>query len=130
MEPHGAVADEDERTDVALLEPVAAQAFENGLLQLLEGHGNVEQVDVRRLVEAAQVLRQPEHRRAAVGGAVAADALEDAEPVVERVGEDVDAGLVPVHELAVEPDRLARDARCRVVAHRASAGLSGGGYAR
>src|SRR5205085_6436664 len=33
-----------------------------------------------------------------------ADALEHAAPVVQRVGEDVDLGVVPVDELAVHPD--------------------------
>ena len=37
---------------------------------------------------------------------VGADALERAEAVVQRVGEDVDLGVVPVDELAVQPDLL------------------------
>ena len=35
---------------------------------------------------------------------VAADALEDARPVVQAVGADVDRRLIPVDELAVHPD--------------------------
>ena len=41
-----------------------------------------------------------------VGALVAADALEDAEAVVQRVRQDVDLGLVPGDELAVHPDLL------------------------
>ena len=37
----------------------------------------------------------------AVGTLVAADPLEDAEPVVERVGQDVDIGVVPVDQSAI-----------------------------
>ena len=40
------------------------------------------------------------------GGLVAADAFEDAGPVVEAVRADVDLRVVPVHQLAVHPDLL------------------------
>ena len=46
-----------------------------------------------------------EDRRAAVGR-VAADALEDAGPVVEPVAENVDLGVFPGDELTVHPDPL------------------------
>ena len=46
-----------------------------------------------------------EDRRAALG-LVAADALEDAGPVVQAVAEHVDLRLVPGDELAVVPDQL------------------------
>ena len=42
----------------------------------------------------------------AVRALVRADALERAEAVVQRVREDVDLGVVPVDELAVDPDLL------------------------
>ena len=109
IEPHFAVADERERPDVALVEVVAPQALERGRLELGLLEGNLHQVDVGRLVEPAHVLAETEHRRPARVAAVAADALEDAETVVERVGEDVDVGVGPGFELTVEPDRLAPD---------------------
>ena len=40
----------------------------------------------------------------ALGGVVGPDALEDAGAVVQRVGEDVDPGVVPVDEHAVHPN--------------------------
>ena len=55
------------------------------------------------------MVAEAKHRGASVRRAVAADALEDAEPVVEGVGEDVDVRVGPVHERAVQPDRLAAD---------------------
>ncbi len=103
IEPHLAVAEEDQRTEVALVEVIAAQRLHAGLLDGLTGVGNLEQVDVRRLVEATDVFAQAEHGGAAVLGRVAADALEDAQPVVERVREDVDVGVRPGDEVAIEP---------------------------
>ena len=41
---------------------------------------------------------------AAVVALVAADALEDAETVVQRVREDVDARVLEGHELSIDPD--------------------------
>jgi len=61
---------------------------------------------VRGVEEPVDVLLQPEDRGFAVLRPVAADPLEDADAVVQRVGEDVDLRLVPVHELAVHPDLL------------------------
>jgi len=46
----------------------------------------------------------PAEQRRAVLGVVTPDALEDAGPVVKPVCEDVDLGVLPVHELAVHPD--------------------------
>ena len=66
------------------------------------------------------MLGQPKDRGAPVVGAVAADALEHAEPVVERVRQHVDVRLVPRQHAAVEPDLLAADAR----GHRLAAALS------
>ena len=59
--------------------------------------------DVRRGEEPVDVLGEAEDGRA-VRGLVAADPLEDPEPVVQRVGEHVDGRVLPVHELAVHPD--------------------------
>jgi hypothetical protein len=61
---------------------------------------------VRRAEQPLDVLAEPEDRGAAVVALVAADALEDAEAVVERVRQHVDARLLPAHERAVEPDPL------------------------
>src|SRR5581483_2811148 len=59
----------------------------------------------RRGLQPLQVLAQAEHGRTRAGR-VAADALEHAGAVVEPVRADVDAGVGPVDELAVEPDLL------------------------
>jgi hypothetical protein len=111
MEAHHAVADEGERPDVALGEAVLAQRVEHGLGDDLARERDRHQVDVRGLEEPAHVLGQAEHRGAAVVGAVAADALEHAEAVVQRVGQHVHARLVPRNHAAVEPDPLTVEAR-------------------
>src|SRR5262249_23592665 len=69
--------------------------------------------------QAFDVLGQPEHRGPA-RRLVSADPLEDARAVVQRVREDVDLGVFPRDELAVEPDLLGRgDRHCQLLAQRA-----------
>ena len=58
-----------------------------------------------RVVQALEVVGQPEDRGALVG-LVAADALEDTGAVVEPVRADVDRRVGPVDELTVHPDLL------------------------
>src|SRR3989442_2810486 len=105
-EPHLAVAHEDDGAEVALAEPVGAHRLEAGVDQALARVRHRQLEDVRRAVATVDGLVQAEDRRAAVVALVAADALEDPEPVVQRVGEHVDLGGLPGHELAVEPDAL------------------------
>ena len=62
----------------------------------------------------------------ALGRLVAADALEDAGAVVQRVGEDVDLGLGPGHELAVHPDLVDLGDRHGSSSPARSAGREGG----
>ena len=59
----------------------------------------------RRVDQALHVVGEAEHR-GAVRRLVAANALEDAGAVVQAVRADVDAGIRPVHQLAVHPDLL------------------------
>ena len=49
------------------------------------------------------MLGQPEDGRTLLGF-VGTDAFEDASAVMERVGEDMDLGVLPRHHLAVHPD--------------------------
>ena len=58
------------------------------------------------LEEPTDVLAVAEDVAAAIGPLVAADALEHAEAVVERVGHDVDVGLVPGDQGAIHPDKI------------------------
>ena len=69
--------------------------------------GQVEVVELGRLLEPLEVLAVAEDRRAALG-LIAADALEDAGAVVQAVAEDVHLGVLPGDELAVLPDQLGR----------------------
>ena len=103
-EPHLAVAHERDRPEVACLQGVRADGVDACLRDRVgrERHSHVQ--DVRRAEEPLDVLRQPEDCGAAVVSLVAADALEHAEPVVQRVREDMDVRLVPRDERAVEPD--------------------------
>ena len=103
-ETHLAVAEEHERADVALAELVAPDGVEAGLVDRRRRKRNRHLEDVRRREEPAGVLVQAEDGGAAVLRLVAADPLERTEPVVQRVREDVDVGLVPRDERAIEPD--------------------------
>ena len=49
------------------------------------------------------MLFQSENRRA-IGGFVRADPFEDAQAVVQRVGQDVDLGVTPRHHFAIQPN--------------------------
>ena len=100
---------------------IGAEGFQHRRLDSLLGKGNLEQIDVCRFKEAADVLLEPEDRRALVVSAIAADALKDTESVVEGVVENVDLGVVPGNEVAVHPDFFASD-RC----HRCLSGPPGG----
>ena len=107
VEAHLAVAAERERADVAGAQPVAADQLVGRGPQLLGGVGKLEVVEPGRLLEPVEVLAVAEDGRPALG-LVAADALEDAGPVVEPVAEHVDLGVLPAHELPVVPDQLGR----------------------
>src|SRR5581483_3890729 len=88
-EPHLAVAEEGERAEVALAEAVHTHGLDARRHDRIPRERHREVEDVRRAVEPIDVLAEPEDRRAAVVTLVAPDALEDAETVVQRVGEDV-----------------------------------------
>jgi hypothetical protein len=106
-EAHRAVAHEHERPEVALLEAVDADGLEACLDQLVDGPlFDGDRHDVCRHEQAADVLAKPKNGAPAVILRVAANALERAQSVMKRMGEDVDVRLVPIHELSVEPDLL------------------------
>ena len=100
------VAGEGDRPEVALGQPVRGdeRPCEAACSSSTE-YGSSMYSRLRRVVQALEVVGQPEDRRA-FGGLVAADALEHAGPVVEPVRADVDRGVAPVDELAVHPDLL------------------------
>ena len=83
-----------------------AQQLEAGLGQLLLAERHLQLDDVRRVEEAPHVLLQAEDGQPPVGGGVGADALEDAQAVVQGVGHDGHLALGPGHQLAVEPDAV------------------------
>ncbi len=94
---------EGERADVAALQLVGAHHLALRLHELLAGEGHVHHVDLGRVEQPVRVLLQPEDGRPDLG-LVGAHPLEDRQPVVQRVGEDVGRGFPPGHELAVVPD--------------------------
>ena len=102
-----AVAVEGDRAQVALAEAVHGDQLVRRQPELLHRVRELHVQELGRLVQALEVVGQPEHRRARVR-LVAADPLEHARAVVEPVGADVDLGVGPVHELAVHPDLLGR----------------------
>ena len=103
---HRAVADEDDGPQVRLDHAVLAHQRDARVGHLRRGDARLEHDELARVVEPLDVLLEAEDGRRAVGPLVRADALERAEAVVQRVREHVDLGLVPVDELAVEPDLL------------------------
>ena len=80
---------EGDRAHIAGLQLVGAHDFLLRLHQRLEAVGNLHHVDVRRVEHALGMLLQAEDRRA-FRGLVGAQAFEDPEAVMQRMGEDVD----------------------------------------
>ena len=105
-EAHRPVAAVDQRADVAGALAVAADQLERRLAQLLARERDVHVVHLRRLEQPVDVLLVAEDRRALRLGVVAADALEDAGPVVQAVRQHVDLRVLPRDELAVHPDEV------------------------
>ena len=88
------------------------RGLQDRLGDLLLGEGNLQQVDVGGLEQPPDVLRKTEDRRAPVIRAVAANALEDTESVVEGMGQDVDvriAGLAARQRQLLALGRAAAD---------------------
>ena len=101
-----AVAVEGDRAEVATRRsPLTAISSKQRGAELVDRVRELHVEELRRVVEALEVVVQPEDGGAALG-VVAADALEDAGAVVQAVRADVDPGVRPVHELAVHPDLL------------------------
>ena len=100
-----AVAVERDRPDVALGEPVRADHLVAGGPQLVDRVRDLHVEQARRVVQPLDVVAEPEDR-GALGRVVAANAFEDAGPVMQAVDADVNLGVGPVDELAVHPDLL------------------------
>jgi len=106
VDAHRALAHVDHGAQVPLDHAVGAQGLGAHAHDLLARELRLEQAHLAGVEQAVDVLAQAEHVRVAVGPLVGADAFEGGQSVVQRVGEDVDLGVVPVDELSVEPDLL------------------------
>src|SRR5262249_29030651 len=93
-----------DRPQVARLDCVAAHRLHAGPSDLLAFERHVHPDDVRGGEQTLDVLLQAKDRRLPALAFVAANPFEDAESVVERVGQDVTARFVPRDEYAVHPD--------------------------
>src|SRR5581483_7624836 len=98
-----AVAEEGDRAQVALGQAGRADQVPRRGLQLFRRVRQIHVEELRRVLEAREVLAQAEHRRA-VRRLVGANPLEDARAVVQAVRADVDRRVGPVDELPVHPD--------------------------
>ncbi len=97
------VADPGQRTDVAGVETVGLDHVDLGLHSLLDGERNLHAQNLGAVEQALGVIAQAEDGRALVG-LVSPHALEGAAAVVQGVGQNVDFGITPLHQLAVHPD--------------------------
>ena len=94
---------ERDRAQVAFSELVRAHHFFVRFDERVLAVGDFHHVDVRRVVQAVDMLVQAEHGGAA-HGVVGAYALEYREAIVQRVGEHMGGSRAPGHQLAVVPD--------------------------
>ena len=117
VQPHGAVADEDQRANITFDQIVPPQALENHFVDLLGLVRHIEQIDVRRIVEPANMLRQTEHRGAVVRSSITTNTFEYAQAIVKAMGQHMNPRLIPGDKFTVEPDRLARYTLGGVLTH-------------
>ena len=82
---------------------VDADGLQNGLLYLIEGIRDFHAIDFGRFEKALYVAIEQQRRRPG-GCLVGAHAFEDAGAIVEGMAQNVNFGLVPGDELAIEPD--------------------------
>ena len=103
VQPHLAVAVVRDRPDVARRQPGRCDGVLRGLDELLHRVGDLHADDLGAAEEPLDVVGEPEHRRT-LRSLVRTDPLEHPGAVVERVRQHVDAGVLPVDEIAVHPD--------------------------
>ena len=65
--------------------------------------GELHVENLRRVPQPRRVVLQPEDRRA-LRRLVGADPFEDAQAVVQRVGQDMDLGVTPRHHFSIQPN--------------------------
>jgi hypothetical protein len=73
------------------------------IVPLIDAQRHGDPVGTGRSLETKHVLVETEYG-SALRRVVGTDALEYASPVVDDVGKEVDGGVVPRHELAIDPD--------------------------
>ena len=103
VKAHLSVPEVHQRPDIARLVSVDPHGVQSGSDQVVDVVRNVEEEDLGRPEQTLDVLAQAEHGRPPIG-LVGADALEHTVAVVQRVGEHVNGGIVPVHKLTIHPD--------------------------
>ncbi len=105
VEPHLAVAEVEDRPDVAGLDVVDAHRLLGRGDDLLRRELRLKQVDAGGPEQPVDVVGEAEDGRA-LGCRVCPDALEDAPSVVHGRVQYVDGRIVPVDERTVHPDLL------------------------
>ena len=105
---HLAVAAKRDRPDVGAAEQaVLAHDVAARGDQRVERERNLDAIDLRRVIEAPNVVRQPKARGTG-RRLVDANAFEYRRAVVQRMTQHVHRGLLPRHQLAFVPNVLAR----------------------
>ena len=107
VQSHFAVAVIGNRTDVGRRKSRCFDDVLRGLNQLIDAIRHVHAEDLRRVMQALDVLGKSEHRRT-LWGFIRADSFKDAHPVMKGVGKDVDFRVVPIDERSVHPDLVGR----------------------
>src|SRR5205085_7688861 len=90
-----AVSVERDRAQITLRASVPSDQVDTGRLQFLDRVRQVHIKQLRGVMEALQMVRQPEDR-ASLRRLICADSLEDAGAVVKAVRADVDLRVCPV----------------------------------
>ena len=105
IDAHHAVAAVHDRTDVARRQVVLADKLDRRVAQFVHRVRQVDQRDLAAAMQALHMVAQTEDvALLRLGILVAADALEHAGAVMQRVGQDMRGSLGPGDHLPVLPD--------------------------
>src|SRR5262249_59915416 len=103
VDAHFAVAQIDQRTDVALTHLVDVHCVHDRTSYVILRPHHLHASNMRRMKQALDMFLEAENGWS-VRRIIAPNALKDTEPIVQRMTEHMDLGLVPIYKLSIHPN--------------------------
>src|SRR5262249_34073884 len=105
VDTHLTIAQVNQWANVALTHIVDLHGVDNGTPHVILRPGHFHASDMRRMKQALEMFLEAENGWS-TRCVITANALKDAEPVVEGMAEHVYLGLVPIDKLSIHPNLL------------------------